>query len=212
MEFIEKRENTERFYSVDYDKEKLKEILEKTKEYGYVAKGTGVVGGSIITKWPATEKNIRKRTIDFFYHTKKNSNANIYPETIVHHAENDSDYVTYVYAYYKFPDLYSYIEIVLNNNFPTFLKHRELFEEASNSIFYAYKNSDQLVLEGILNYENSEELTDHNSINADNEYDYKGLNELYKETLRCFKFNLIAIKEYLKESEPVNAISLKLKK
>ncbi len=211
MEFIQKNETNEKFYSVDYDKEKLKGILEKLKEYGYVAKGTSIVGGNIITKWPATEKNIRKRTIAFFYHTKKNSNANIYPETIVHHTEDDSDYVTYDYSYYKLPDLYSYIEIILNNNFPTFLKHRELFEETSNSTFYAYQNSDQLVLEGILNYVNSEELTDHDSINADKEYDYKGLNELYKETLGCFKFNLIAIKEYLKKPEQINVLKLQLK-
>lgn len=212
MKFIEKNVTNEKFYSVDYDKEKLKEILEKIKEYGYVAKGTGVVGGSIITKWPATEKNIRKRTIDFFYRTKKNSNANIYPETIVHHTEDDSDYVTYDYSYNKLPDLYAYIEMILNNDFPTFRKYAELFKKASNSTFYAYQNSDQLVLNGILNYVNSEELTDHDSINTDKEYDYKGLNELYKETLGCFKFNLIAIKEYLKEPEPVNTLSLILKR
>ena len=33
MKFIEENETNEKFYSVEYDKEKLIEILEKLKEY-----------------------------------------------------------------------------------------------------------------------------------------------------------------------------------
>ncbi len=79
-------------------------------------------------------------------------------------------------------------------------------------MFYAAAHQDQLVLEGILNYVNSPELTNHSSINDEKEYDYKGLNELYKETLECFNFNLIAIKEFLKEPEQVDILKLQLKK
>ena len=43
-------------------------------------------------------------------------------------------------------------------------------------------------------------------------YGYKGLNELYKETLECFKFNLVAIKEYLDNQEIVSGLLLQKKK
>ena len=79
-------------------------------------------------------------------------------------------------------------------------------------MFYAISHWDQLVLDAILNYANSPELTKHVSANGDEDYDYEGLNELYKKTLNCFKFNLIAIKEYLKEPQQVDVIKLQLKK
>ncbi len=218
MRFIERNENNERFYSVNYDKEKLKGILEKLKGYEYVARDIGLVGGSIITRKPVTERNIRKRTIDFFYSygCKKDANATIYPETIVHHTEEDSDYVTYDYSYNKLPDLYDYIDIIVNNK--NIMNYSELFGKTTENktgkfnMFYAAMHWDQIVLEGILDYVNSKELTNHNSMDDDKEYDYKGLNELYKQTLECFNFNLIAIKEYLKEPEPVNVLKLQLKK
>ena len=216
MKFIEKSETSERFYSVDYDKEKLLEILEKLKKYSYVTISHVQMWGDITIKWPATERNIKKRVISFFYATPRNANATIYPETIIHHTENNSDYVTYDYSYNKLPDLHDYIDIIVNDR--NILKYTGLFgqatEDATGSLnmFYAVGHQDQLVLEGILNYVNSSELTNHDSISDEKEYDYKGLNKLYKETLECFKFNLIAIKEYLKEPEPVNVLSLKLKK
>ena len=215
MKFIEKSETNERFYSVDYDKQKLKEILEKLKDYSYVTIGHCQVAGDI-TKWPATERSIKKRVISFFDSTKRHESAMLIPETIVHHTENNCDYVTYDYSYIKLPDLYAYIDLITNDR--SIMNYTGLFgkvtEEKTGTLnmFYAAAHQDQLVLEGILDYVNSPELTNHSSINDEKEYDYKGLNELYKETLKCFNFNLIAIKEFLKEPEPVNVLSLKLKK
>lgn len=217
MKFIEKSETSERFYSVDYDKAKLLEILEKLKKYSYVTISHVQMWHRDITKkWPVTEKNIKKRVISFFYATPRNVNATIYPETIIHHTENNSDYVTYDYSYNKLPDLYDYIDIIVNDR--NILDYTRLFgkatEDATGSLnmFYAERHQDQLVLEGILNYVNSSELTNHDYVDNKKTYDYKGLNQLYKETLGCFKFNLVAIKEYLKEPEPVNILSLKFKK
>jgi len=193
MNFIEKNETNERFYSVNCDKEKLKDILKKLKDYSYITVSHCQIGGQTITKWPATEKNIKKRVIAFFNATKKNTGATLHPETIIHHTEDDCDYVTYDYSYTKLPDLYYYIGFIVNDN----------------EDFIDYE---QLGFENILNYVNSPELTNHDSINDEKEYDYKGLNELYKETLACFSFSLIAIKDYLKEPKQVDVLSLKLKK
>lgn len=215
MKFIEKRETSERFYSVDYNKEKLKDILEKLKDYSYVTIGHCQVAGDI-TKWPATERSIKKRVISSFDSTKRHESATLIPETIVHHTENNCDYVTYDYSYIKLPDLYAYIDLIINDR--SIINYTGLFgkvtEEKTGTLnmFYAAAHQDQLVLEGILDYVNSPELTKHSSINDEKEYNYKGLNDLYKETLECFNFNLIAIKEFLKEPEPVNVLSLKLKK
>jgi hypothetical protein len=215
MKFIEKSETNERFYSVDYDKQKLKEILEKLKDYSYVTIGHCQVAGDI-TKWSATERSIKKRVISFFNSTKRHESAMLIPETIVHHTENNCDYVTYDYSYIKLPDLYDYIDLIINDR--SIINYTGLFgkvtEEKTGTLnmFYAAAHQDQLVLEGILNYVNSPELTNHSSINDEKEYDYKGLNELYKETLECFNFNLIAIKEFLKEPEQVDILKLQLKK
>lgn len=219
MQFIEKNDINEKFYSVNYDKEKLIEILEKLKRYSYVATRHVQLAGDI-TRWPATEKNIKKRVIYFFYETNRDLNATIHPETIVHHKENNNNYVTYDYSYTKLPDLYDYIDLIVNKK--SILNYIELFGERTKeatgtlNMFYAAHHYDQFVLEGLLNYANSLELTNHDfgkdKKTSKEEYDYKGLNELYKKTLECFNFHLIAVKEYLKEPEPVNVLSLKLKK
>ena len=65
MIFIEEREKSERFYSVDYNKEKLKEILERLKDYSYVTIGHCQRAGDI-TRWPVTKNNIKKRVISSF--------------------------------------------------------------------------------------------------------------------------------------------------
>ncbi len=220
MKFVEKNETNEKFYSVDYNKEKLKEILEKLKEYDYVKIDSVIVGGDMITRWPATKKNIEKRVIHLFYTTlhRRSPNAILNQETIVHHTENNNDYVTFDYSYNKLPDLYAYIEMILNNDFSTFRKYAKLFKKISDgeiSTIYGYTYSDQLILEGLFNYVNSPELTNHNSNDereTSKQYDYKGLNELYKETLKCLHFNLVAVKEYLKEPESVDISKLQLKK
>ena len=214
MKFIEKCETSEKFYSVDYSKQKLEEILEKLKDYSYTTIGHCQLVGDI-TKWPATDKNIKKRTASFFNTTKKSTSAKLLPETISHYTENNSIYVTYDYLYNKLPDLYAYIDLIVNDT--DIFNYTGLFEKAveektgSYNMFYAAAHQDQFVLEGILNYIDSPELTNHNSINEE-EYDYKGLNKLYKEMLECFTFNLIATKEYLKEPIPVNGLSFKLRK
>ena len=83
---------------------------------------------------------------------------------------------------------------------------------SNKTMSYMFIHRDQLVIEAILNYINSKELTDNNSkINNEN-YDYKGLNELYKETLECLKFNLIAVKENVSDKEVISGLSLQKKK
>lgn len=216
MKFIEKCENSEKYYSVSYDKEILREILEKLKNYSYITTSHCQIAGHI-TRWPATKKVIEKRVIDSFYNTK-----HLYPEahllidTITHHKSNEKDYVTYDFSYSKLPDLYDYIDLIVNNR--SILDYSHLFgKKIENktgylSMLYVVEHWDQLLLEGILNYVNSNELTNHDSIEDDKDYDYVRLNEIYKETLGCFKFKLTAVKEYLKEPETVNVLSLQLKK
>ena len=209
MNYIEKSEFNEKYYSVEYDKEKLKKVLEKLKNYGYTAIVEGYMAGDV-TRWPATDKSIKKRVTSSFnsYIKKHGLSATLLPDTIVHHNENGSNLVTYKYLTNKLPDLYDYIYPIVN---PT-----RLFNNMSLSDWHRIAHYEQFILEGILGYINSPELTNHNSIHYGKEdkaeYDYKGLNELYKETLECFNFSLVAVKEYFKNPEPVNIKSLQLKK
>lgn len=215
MFYEEKKDKKVCFYNVTYNKEKLKEILEKLEKYSYISIGHGQMGGNI-TRRPATKKNIQKRVSSIFYSKYKKTNNILLEETITHHTENNSDFVTYDYLFEKLPDLYHYIDIIVNNK--NVMNYKNLFESSEGylNMFYATIHSDQLVLEEILNYINSPELVNHNSKNeaeiSNNKYDYKGLNELYKETLECFNFKLIAIKEFVDNQEVISGLSLQRKK
>ncbi len=194
-------------------------IYEEKKDklvYFYdVTSGRGQMGGSV-TKWPATKKNIQKRVSSIFYSRNYYSNATILPETIVHHIENDNDFVTYEYSFEKLPDLYCYIDVIVNKI--NIMNYASSFGYGTRNLNMDYMlfHSERLVLEGILNYINSSELVNHylkNDVEInDKEYDYKGLNELYKETLGCLNFTLIAIKEYLENPEVVSVLLLQRKK
>ena len=59
-------------------------------------------------------------------------------------------------------------------------------------IMFPISKNDQLILEEIFSYAFSYELVKHESVNTDEDYDYIGLMELYREVLGCFKFNLVA--------------------
>lgn len=197
-------------YNVIYDKEKLEEILEKLKKYKYITVGKAQMSGEV-TKWAATKKNIENRIVRHM-----NSKDKIYPETIVHHKENGCDFVTYEYSYEKLPDLYHYLDIIVNDK--SVINYTGLFgyETGRLNIFYAMAHQEQLVVEKILNYINSPQLVNHDTDTiikvTDSDYDYKGLNELYKETLECFNFKLLAVKKYVDNQEVITGLSLQKKR
>ena len=215
MIYEEKKGDIVHIYNVTYDEEKLKRILEELKKYSYISVTEENIAGGI-TRWPATKKNIQKRVSSIFYSRYWNSKKTLLPETIILHIENNFDYVSYKYSFEKFPDLYSYIDIIVNNR--NIMNFADSFGYGSGDLTmnYMFTHSDQLVLEGLLNYINSPELVNHNSKNdteiSNQKYDYKGLNELYKETLECISFQLIAIKEFVDNQEVISGLSLQRKK
>jgi len=216
MIYEEKKDKVAYFYNVTYDKEKLKEILEKLKKYGYVTTRKGQMVGSAITKWPVTRKNVLKRVYTYVTSKKYHKNCKLIPETVVHHTENGNNFVTYEYIFEKFPDLYYFIDIIINNK--CLIDYGFVFGEkvANLSIFWNIDRIKQFVLEALLEYINSPQLENHNLENhmeeSEEKYDYIGLNELYKETLECFEFKLIAIKEYVDNQEVMSGLSLQRKK
>lgn len=212
MVYVECKDKKEYFYDVTYDKEKLQNILEKLRNYSYVKSSKGKMSGSAITKWPATMKNIEKR-VEYFVSLKNGiSNPKLLPETVVHHTENGNNFVTYEYIYEKFPDLYYFIDIIINNK--SLVDYDFLYgESAPCSIMFLDESSiKQIALAELLEYIHSPQLVDCNmesfrDIN-DRNYDYKGLNKLYKETLESFKFKLVAIKEVVDNQEVVSGLTL----
>jgi hypothetical protein len=214
MNFIVEDENSEKYYSVSYDEKKLKEILDKLSGYWYIATTNGRIAGDI-TNFPATDRMIKKRVTAFFYGAikRKYKEAFILPETILRHKSSYEDYVTFDYSYVKLPDLYAYIDLILNNkttyDYPGLFSKKDGDETVDINPYYACRNQSQLVMDGIMNYANSKELTDNNS--GDKDYDYEGLKKLYLETLKCFKFRLFAVKEYLENQKEIDALSLRKK-
>ena len=213
MTYIEKKEKEINYYEVTFDKEKLKDIFNKLKSYKYIEIGKGRMAGEI-TNWPATKKNIKKRVISLFDFSHKEANEKIFPETIIHHVDKDNDYVTYEYSYDKYPDLYYYIDIILNNK--SVLDYNWIFNSEKDGLplLGTINNKEQIIIEKILNYIDSYELTNHNIDGriTNEKYDYIGLNKLYKETLECLKFKLIAVKSIVEKEEIITGLVLQKKK
>ena len=208
MTYELKINNVSYYYDVTYDEDKLREILEELYNYNYEKICQGKLSGDIV-KFPATKRSIQKKVIEAFNIEKKHSGDTLYPDTIVHHKNKGSNYITFDYSYNKLPDLYQYIDMIVNKT--PVMKNKRLFRKITDDMFYAFTHFDQIVIDELLNYANSSEL-EKNYENKNSDYDYIGLNKLYKETLKCLSFNLIAVKEYVESKEVMDGISLQRKK
>ena len=196
-----KKDNLTYFYNVTYDKEKLIKILEELKNYKYntVNQGKIAISSPFII---GNKKNIKKNII--FQFNKKHSNSSniIYPDTIVCHHEKNSNFVNYQYNYDKLPSLYYFIDILLNNK--SVMYYGDLFDKKA----YTTYQDNQIILDAVLKYINSEELLIISNIK---DYDYIGLNKLYKETLESFNYKLVAIKKDIDLQEPINGLIIQKK-
>lgn len=202
------RDECEYYYEVTYDRARLANIFKKLKEFKYTKYYNGQLAGDI-TRFPATINNLYNRIV-------ARTDRKVYKNSIVHHTENNMDYVTYVYSKEKHVDLYGYIDSVIN---PI---NAHLYSELFSSLsLLRFDGIDQEILDGLLNYSKSSELEDINIPNIDvcsfcskQDIDYEELKELYKETLSCFEFKLVAKKEKVSDSEKVDgySYSLRLKK
>lgn len=167
-----------------------------------------------ITRWPATRKNIQKRVVTLFK-LIHNENDKLNLDTIPRHTDGDNDYVTFEYTFEKQLDLYHYVDIIVNDK--SVMDYTSLFGKMTEplNMFYVCKYADQFVLDGILNYINPPELTDYtntNNLNCHDDYDYKGLNELYKETLSSFSFKLRPTKGIEDEEKTIYGVVFQKKK
>ena len=203
----------EEWYEVEYDKDKLKVIIEKLKEYDYEATSCCGWAGSI-TRWPVTQKILLKRAKKKLP-TLGHLNSKIIEETLVHHKEDGNDYVTFDYTYTKLPDLYDYLDILINEK--PIIEYTRLFGKYTNplNMFYVARHADQFLINELLGYIDSKELTDHSrnsTLNRQDDYNYRGLNELYKETLACFSFKLQDVKDDCEENKPVSGVVFQKKR
>lgn len=208
MTYELKENDTSYYYDVTYNEEKLREILEELNNYNYEKNCQGEVSGEIV-KFLDTKKSIQRKVENIFNSEKKYAGDTLYPETIVHHKGKGGNYITFDYSYNKIPDLYHYIDMIVNKT--PVMKNKRLFRKVTDDMFYAFTHFDQLVLDELFNYAFSVELG-KNYENKTDDYDYVGLNKLYKETLECLNFNLIAIKEYVETEEIIDGFSLQRRK
>lgn len=217
MEYILKKDdNIIYFYNVEVDKEELAKILEQLKCFSYDCFGQGQTAGEV-TRFPATKDNIYKRIIALH---RRDYNT-IYKNSIVRHTENNCDYVTYEYSYNKLPDLYDYIDLLINDR--DILLETRLFGNVNGRLdmFYVAAHKYQCIIDGLLNYIDSYELKDINSYNKENdnfenyyyqEFNHIELMRLYKEALSHIKFELVAKKETVKEKEITDGYTYALRR
>ena len=89
------RDECEYYYEVTYDRARLANIFKKLKEFKYTKYYNGQLAGDI-TRFPATINNLYNRIV-------ARTNKKVYKNSIVHHTENNMDYVTYVYSKEEIP-------------------------------------------------------------------------------------------------------------
>ena len=202
------------YYEVTYDKDKLKEILNELEEHRYYKIGNyRNSGGGYIFRFPETDKTIRKRIYkqSYKFYTRKFVNFQLIEDSINY--DKRKGYLKFDFTYISLTDLYKLIDIVLNDfNLSTMEKYPELFSNDKPCIFDYNK---QVVIDRILNYIDSPELTDtpEPDKRVENQYyDYKKVSELYQKTLECFKFKLTSRKEHIDSLEQIDGVSFKSRK
>lgn len=199
-------------YFVEFDKERLLKILERLKNYRYISSDTIKLARDKKLLGLIGKDTIEERVISYFNNQKIHSNDKIYPETINYNKNDTGGPAVIEYSFEKVPDLYHYVDIIINNK--DIINYVDLFgiylqARARIDMSYAIENRDQVLLNGILDYIDSEELDNENS---NRKYDHKELYKLYKETLECFSFRLITIKKhYLNTMEATNGLSFQRK-
>lgn len=204
MVYKTKDDNKEYYYEVTFDRDKLKEIFNELEKYSYY-KICKVKSYGDLVKFPATKNNIMKRIIKRLPLDKralKDDNAKLLVDSITLNMDNNQ--VTYDILHKKSTDLYQYIDFILNDN----LDNLTIY----NGLIITF----QTVIDGILNYSNSDELVNNNPENDkrinNKDYDYQGLKELYQKTLGCFKFKLIAVKEHIDNQDLLDGVVFKSRK
>lgn len=216
MIYEAKKNNYRYFYEVSYKADELREIIEELKKYHYVKRTYGAIGVYETKIIPKADNAMKKRVIAYFNAHNTDNNSSILPETITRNTDTGDDYITYDYVYDKLPDLYYYLDILVNGK--SIMDHMDLFKYVNDQLntYDVANNSDQLIIEGILDYVNSMELfnnqasMDEEPVKKDN-YDYEGLRELYRRALKCIKFNLFAIKKYVETEERLDGMSFQRK-
>ena len=217
MEYVLSDGTTTYYYDVSFDEDKLKEIMERLKEYSYTAFDVkiSIEDVSIFPGFPVSDRTIRKRTIEYYNNNTLESclpEAKIYPDSIIRHKDVGSmDFISFLISYRKLPDLYDFLDLLVNNK--KIKIQGRLFSDYIFNTLYLETHRDQVLIEKLLGYVESSELVDHykNGLGKKyrpsvEDYDYAGLRELYSEALKALKFTLKAKKEEVLNEEPVDGL------
>ena len=213
MKTIELKEgSTIYYYNVEINFEELEKIKQKLLKYAYktVEQGTFFIGNGQLKRINrfTTRERLRKKVTKCFYEDEDYKNCFLHPETIEKKQRDIIDYITFEYSYNKLPDLFFYLDILINGK-----------NETNSKIYRKYvlkiKDSEEklaFLIEKIMEYESSQELHQGNPKNVINEkeYDYEGLNELYQKVLENIKLTLIGKKELIEQVEGSQPTSLKM--
>ena len=191
MQFIstkyEKNSRIDYIYSVEYDYEKLKEILEKLKNYRCISNNTVYFDDNNKLFKTISNLKIKKRLNSLFEMQLKHTNDTICPETIEIHKDNEKNQIMVSYSFEKYPELYDYINYIINDE--SVMPHSEIYATGN----WKY----QLIIEELFSY--------IDTLKCDLEYTSeekkKELYELYYETLKCFTFTLTSVQEYYLEGK-----------
>ena len=205
MVYKVKDKNKIDYYDVTIDKDKLKEIFDELGKYQYNKICCVKRIGYYAFRFPATIRMMKKRIIQDFntFFSRRYVNPQIIEDSIL--CDRINGYIKYDFKFISHTDLYKLIDVILNDfSLSSMEKYPELF--VTNEP-YAFNYKSKVVIDKIVNYLNSSELTDcpeHDDRVINPEYDYKKVQELYKRTLECFHFKLSAIKEFVDSQKTID--------
>ena len=111
MEYVLSDGTTTYYYDVSFDEDKLKEIMERLKEYSYTAFDVkiSIEDVSIFPGFPVSDRTIRKKTIEYYNNTLESClpEAKIYPDSIIRHKDAGSmDFISFLIQIINFLRLY----------------------------------------------------------------------------------------------------------
>lgn len=207
MEIKKETEDEIKYYNVEYNTDKLKELLNKLKEYKFTEQASSLVGGKI-TSFPINQKIAEKRTVKFFYKKTIDDDAKIDVNSIKLEKNKitGGKFIRFDYSYSKYPDIFYLIDILANDkNILEYINKMESKDIFRIDLFSVLENSKGKVIEAILEYGNSEELE---NLSKKDGFDYKGLLSIYNEVLKTFELELTAVKSNVQKQKKISAKDL----
>lgn len=210
MQYLVNKNDKMYYYDVNYDPNKLVDILSELEDLTYEKKDKMKSSGRNASMFDSDKKMkdyARRSSINLFkrYGTYV-GDFTVLENSEVFTLEKDGFNKYYDYEisilYSRYTNLYRYIEFILYDF--DYIDNKHWFKGVKNNGLSKHN----LLMDAILYYEDTEEFK---TLEKNKDFDLKKLLELHSKLLKCLNFKLVAIKENINEEIIEDGFSIKRK-